>query len=54
MRERVELLAGELVIDSSPGRGATVRAILPSYRVERADMKPHLAGEDERAHADGK
>ena len=29
MRERVELLGGELLIDSAPGRGATVRVSIP-------------------------
>jgi len=40
MRERVELLGGELRIDSTPARGATVRARLPVRR--RADRR--LAG----------
>ena len=29
MRERVELLGGELLIDSAPGRGATIRVSIP-------------------------
>lgn len=29
MRERVEMLAGQLIIDSAPGRGTTLRAVLP-------------------------
>jgi signal transduction histidine kinase len=37
MRERVDLLGGELAIDSSPGRGATVRARIP---VQRRDEEP--------------
>jgi signal transduction histidine kinase len=37
MRERVDLLGGELTIDSSPGRGATVRARIP---VQRRDEEP--------------
>jgi signal transduction histidine kinase len=37
MRERVELLGGELQVDSAPARGATVRARLPSQR--RADRR---------------
>jgi signal transduction histidine kinase len=40
MRERVELLGGELQIDSAPARGATVRARLPAQR--RSDRR--LAG----------
>ena len=32
MRERVELLDGTLLIDSSPGAGATVRASFPVQR----------------------
>ena len=32
MRERVELLGGELQVDSAPTRGATVRARVPSQR----------------------
>lgn len=40
MRERVELLGGELQIDSTPARGATIRARLPVRR--RADRR--LAG----------
>jgi len=40
MSERVELLGGELEIDSAPARGATVRARLPAQR--RADRR--LAG----------
>jgi signal transduction histidine kinase len=40
MRERVELLGGELQIDSEPARGATVRARLPALR--RSDRR--LAG----------
>ncbi len=32
MRERVELLDGQLLIDSAPGRGATVRASVPARR----------------------
>ncbi len=37
MRERVGLLDGQLLIDSAPGRGATVRASIPARRrrVER-------------------
>jgi signal transduction histidine kinase len=37
MRERAELLGGELTIDSSPGRGTTVRAILAT-ETERAGV----------------
>lgn len=40
MRERVELLAGSIEIDSAPGDGTTVRAAIPSSRgrprIERA------------------
>lgn len=32
MRERVEMAGGEIWIESSPGRGATVRALLPARR----------------------
>jgi signal transduction histidine kinase len=31
IRERVQLLGGELVVDSSPGDGTTVRAVLPAH-----------------------
>jgi signal transduction histidine kinase len=40
MRERVELLAGQLKIDSAPGRGTTVSAIFPALR--RADQPQGL------------
>jgi signal transduction histidine kinase len=40
MRERVELLGGELLIDSAPGNGAVVRASIPAQR--RTDAR--LAG----------
>jgi signal transduction histidine kinase len=40
MRERVELLGGELLIDSAPGSGAVVRASIPAQR--RGDVR--LAG----------
>lgn len=36
MRERVELVGGSLELDSAPGRGTTVRAVLPVGR-QRAD-----------------
>jgi signal transduction histidine kinase len=40
MSERVELLAGSIEIDSAPGNGTTIRAVIPSnrghLRVERA------------------
>ena len=32
MRERVELLDGTLLLDSTPGRGTTVRATFPVQR----------------------
>ncbi len=31
MRERVEMLGGSLVIESSPGKGTTVKAEVPSH-----------------------
>ncbi|MGD0455180.1 MAG: sensor histidine kinase, partial [Solirubrobacteraceae bacterium] len=34
MRERVELLSGKLLLDSAPGRGATVRASIPVQRLD--------------------
>jgi signal transduction histidine kinase len=36
MRERVELVGGHLELDSTPGRGTTVRAVLP-VGMRRAD-----------------
>jgi signal transduction histidine kinase len=44
MRERVELLGGELLIESAPGAGATVKVSFPAQR--RAD--PALAEEHTR------
>jgi signal transduction histidine kinase len=41
MRERVELLGGELTIEAAPGEGATVRARIPVQR--RAEVAPHDA-----------
>jgi len=32
MKERVELLGGELLIDSAPNKGATITAIIPLFR----------------------
>jgi signal transduction histidine kinase len=34
MRERVQLLDGSLQIESAPGDGTTVRATLPTQRLE--------------------
>lgn len=43
MRERVELLGGELLIDSSPGAGVTVRASLPMQgRLPGRPAEPRL------------
>jgi signal transduction histidine kinase len=41
MRERVELLGGELLIDSAPGRGATVTVSIP---VQRLAVDERLTG----------
>lgn len=38
MRERVDLLGGELLIDSAPGQGATVRASIPVQLVTQARL----------------
>ena len=38
MRERVDLLSGRLAIDSAPGAGTTVRAVLPVRRRETAEV----------------
>lgn len=46
MRERVQLLAGTLRIESAPGRGATVTASFPSRRVPAADAEPRSEGDD--------
>ncbi len=45
MRERVQLLAGELLIDSTPGRGTTVEAQLPARRT-RASKEPGPLSDD--------
>jgi len=45
MHERVELLGGELSIDSTPGRGAVVRASFPAKR------RPQAGVSGERAQA---
>ena len=37
MRERVELLSGELSLDSAPGQGTTVTAVLPVTRRDGAE-----------------
>lgn len=37
MRERLELVGGNAVIDTSPGQGTTVRALVPLQRREQAD-----------------
>jgi len=45
MRERAEYLGGELKVESSPGRGATVRLSVPLERIrgrpDGADQGPH-------------
>jgi signal transduction histidine kinase len=51
IRERIELLTGELTIDSAPGKGTTIRASLPApKRLTRALDHEH-AGGDPAPHA---
>ena len=40
MRERAELLGGKLTVDSSAGRGTTVRATLPAENVSEVPAAP--------------
>ena len=40
MQERAELLGGKVAFDSGPGRGTTVRAVLPLSDVAEADAAP--------------
>jgi signal transduction histidine kinase len=52
MRERVDLLGGELVVESARGRGATVRARIPAQRraAEVAEADIGSAGLTQRGH----
>lgn len=57
IRERVELLAGEVSIDSAAGSGTTVRASFPARRrgeeqAVAADNVHRIAGEPARRHSD--
>lgn len=40
MRERVEMFGGTLVIESAPGKGTMVRAIIPTDRVKPRPTRP--------------
>ena len=53
LRDRVETLDGELVVDSPPGRGTTVRAELP-IRTARSAAPARASGERVRVAAPGK
>jgi len=44
MRERAELLEGTLDIDSSPGEGTVLRAVLPVRRRGEAPSLPDTLG----------
>ena len=44
MRQRAVLLGGKVVIDSSPGRGTTIRAWVPLKKEERSEPSARVAG----------
>jgi signal transduction histidine kinase len=51
IRERLDLLSGELVIDSEPGRGTVLRAHIPSQRRDR--QRSDVPADEHRIAVDG-